>query len=351
MFFVLVNLEPTYQPLLPPSTLGCPRRPQWSQETVPSMSLSTLVIVLQLTHDFLIRPLQQSGPRIPYELQEKVVKSLFSESEGKWPEAGSLVNCAATCSDWRNIAIPGLYKRIEIIGREKYQILANTWRTNELSRRVHTLSIHDITSEERISHAALHTLPQRLDELKELLIFGPFGSTNDVFHAHPTLFVTFSQFRSVRSLHLQQIEVVSLGVLRRIVGTLPTVEIAVFRSISWKMPEENVQFKPLHNATSWKLSQFSLRDCSSDFVAPLFWAMPPQNASESSQRRSLQRSNNSHPPIHQADVLPILELAKFILDSPEKLTGSICWEWRIIDIQRICRYFCFSCIVLVGEPV
>lgn len=293
---------------------------------------------------------QQFGPRIPYDLQEQVVKSLFSESEGKWPEADSLANCAATCRDWKKIAIPGLYKRIEIIGRNKYQILKNTLRKNEIGLRVHTLSIHDVTPEERISRAALHTLPQRLDQLKELLMFGPYGSENAVFHVHPTLFVTLSQFRSVRRLHLQQIVLASLDALRRIVATLPNVETAVFRSISWKT-SESAQFRPLHNATSWQLSQFSLCDCSSDFVAPLFWAMPPRNASESSRRRSLQRANGFHPSIHEADVLPILELAKFVLNPPEKMVGSICWEWRFLGGQEGCRYPRFSCVVLAAELV
>ncbi|KAJ3473897.1 hypothetical protein NLI96_g12766 [Meripilus lineatus] len=270
----------------------------------------------------------RAGPRIPYEVQEQVIKSLSSGE--KWPAAGTLANCAATCSDWQHLAIPGLYDRIEIIGREKYQILENTLRRKDLACGVHTLSLHDITAEERITQAALHTLPRRLDQLQELFMFGPYGSTNDTFPIHSSLFITLSQFHSVRYLHLQQIELGSLDVLRRIVGTFPAVETAVFRSISWKTSEnvpEDVPFRSLHNATSWQLSHFGLRDCSSDFVAPLFWAAPPQNASEASRRRALQRSNRCHPPIHHADVLPISELAKFILSPPEKATGSICWEW------------------------
>ena len=97
-----------------------------------------------------------------------------------------------------------------------------------------------------------------------------------MFPIHNTLFSTLSQFRSVRFLHLQQIEFGSIDILRRIVGALPSVETAVLRSISWKTSVEGGQilFKPLHNATSWRLSQVSLRHCSSDFVAPLFWASP-----------------------------------------------------------------------------
>ncbi|KAJ3473140.1 hypothetical protein NLI96_g13116 [Meripilus lineatus] len=288
-----------------------------------------------------VAPLQQVGPRLPYDVQVQVIESLFSESEGRWPETVTLANCAATCSDWRRIAMPGLYQRIEIIGREKYQILQNNLRMKQLATSVHTLSIHDVTPEERISHAALHTLPQRLEELRELLMFGPLGSKNSVFHVHPTLFVTLRQFRSVLYLHLQEIELASLEELRRIVGTLPSVETATFRSISWKT-SEGVFFRPLHNTTSWRLSQFSLCDCSSDFVAPLFWAHPPGNASASSRRRSFQRIDGCHPPIHQSDVIPILDLAKFILDPPERMVGSICWEWRFIDVQRI---WCLECCI------
>ncbi|KAJ3479884.1 hypothetical protein NLI96_g8742 [Meripilus lineatus] len=284
------------------------------------------------------RPLR-SGPRIPYELQEQVIKSLFSSE--KWPVAGTLASCAATCSDWRYLAIPGLYDRIEVIGREKYQILENTMRRKDLACGVHMLSLHDITIEERITQAALHTLPRRLDHLKELFMFGPYGSNNATFPIHSSLFITLSQFHSVRYLHLQQIELGSLDVLRRIVGAFPAVETAVFRSVSWKT-SENIPFRPLHNATSWQLSHFSLRDCSSDFVSPFFWASPPENASEASRRRRFQRSNGCHPPIHEADVLPISELAKFILNPPEKVAGSSCWEWRH---EEGSRSWCLECSI------
>lgn len=282
-------------------------------------------------------PRPQARPRFPYDVQVLVIQSLFPEET--WPDAGSLATCAAACSDWQYLALPGLYKRVEIIGREKYQILESTLRTDkrpDVVRSIRTLGLHDITRKECISPAALHTLPRLLNRLEELFIFGPYGDQSAVFTIHPTLFMTLSQFRCVRYLHFQQIQFGSLDILRRVVGAFPTLETAVFRSVSWKTLA-NVQFRPLHNATSWKLSQFSLRECSSDFVAPLFWTRPPQNASAFSQRRSIERSDGSHPPIHQDDALAICELAKSVLNPPKKMVGSICWEWKCVDGSRSCR--------------
>ncbi|KAJ3479221.1 hypothetical protein NLI96_g9210 [Meripilus lineatus] len=285
-------------------------------------------------------PRQRAGPRIPYDVQILVVQSLSSEET--WPDARSLARCAATCSDWHYLALPGLYKRVEIIGREKYQILERTLRMDEradIVRGTRTLGLHDVTREECISPAALHTLPRFLNHLEELFIFGPYGDQNAVFPIHSTLFMTLSHFLSVRYLHLQQIQFRSLDVLRRVVGAFPTVEIVVLRSVSWKT-SENVEFKPLHNATSWKSSQFSLRECTSDFVAPLFWASAPQNASAFSRRRSIERSDGSHPSIPQDDVYPICELAKFILDPPKKMVGPVCWEWKHTDDSGIWHLEC-----------
>ncbi|KAJ3490677.1 hypothetical protein NLI96_g1273 [Meripilus lineatus] len=266
-------------------------------------------------------------PVLPYDIQKLVINSF--PSEGEWLESRTLVNCALTCTDWHFLVTPILYNRIEVAGKTRYQHLEASLKKRELATHIKVLSLHDITPVERMSHVALHTLPPRVINLDELFIFGPYSSesTVRVFPYRQSLLANLPRFQSVHHVYFHQIQVDSLQEIRRVLGSLYSVDSAVFRSVTWKTPAP-VPFKPLFNATSWRLSQFSLQGCTSDFIAPVFWAMPPQNASEPSQLRTIARSSGCHPPLCEPDVLPVAELAKFILELPDDMVGSICWEWN-----------------------
>lgn len=289
------------------------------------------------------------SPRFPIEIQESILEHLWPGD--KWPEADALANCALTCSDWRYVVNKGLYNQVELLGKDKYYKLLDTLlktkdsHDNHYPSKIRTLVIHDATPAESISRIALHTLPHLLDHLEELFIFGPHGSKNAVFHTHPSIFATLPQFRQVHSLYLHYIEFDSLAQLRKILGSLPGLNSAIFRRVTWRKPEE-MPFKPLFNATSWRLSTFSLSDCPSDYIAPFFWAQPPHVSSRSHQYKQNTRnaSNSSHPSICAADVYPLVQLAQSILGPSEKMVGSVCWEWKQLEIpeySQICEFSLF----------
>lgn len=251
--------------------------------------------------------------------------------EGEWPDAATLATCARTCKDWNQTAVKLLYNRIDISRREDYLLLEGVLRSNEsLSSRVNILSVQDLTSIKRISTTVLHT-PQRLAELRQLFIFDThWEDTKDsnTFPYRPSFLATLRQFRSLLNIYLHRLKVESLDELRKMLGSLPSLESAIFRNVLWKNP--NLEFKPLFNATSWRLCLFSLSDCTSDFTAPFFWAMPPPSARKAQQ-------NHCHPAICRQDVEPLMELAKCILNPFDPRIGSICWEWKRVGERNNCN--------------
>lgn len=265
-------------------------------------------------------------------MQEAIVKCLSSQEY--WPDFNSLANCALTCHALRRVAIKGLYQRVEVLGKIQHRSLELTLRKEEFRSRVHTLSVHDVTPEERVSHVALHGLPP---QLTRLFIFGPQIPDKNTFPIHPTLFANLSQHHSVRFLQIQQINMNNLNELRRLLGNLPGLESAILRNVSWKTSDAT--FRPLFNATSWRLSQISLSECSSDFIAPFLWARPPRNLARTNQRQLRRMNNECHPPLWEPDVVPIVELATFVLGIPENSStkGPICWEWGKTDVPNRCR--------------
>lgn len=278
-------------------------------------------------------PTSKLFPRLPYDVQEQVIKAFFSQDE--WADRHTLAKCASVCTDWHYLAAPILYGRIEVTEKKTYLLLKRTLEKSNLASRVEILSLVDSTPSECVSHSALHSLPRSLKGLKEILVFGPHGPSGTLFHYHPTLSATLSQLHSVNHIYLHRIEMDSLHELRKVLSALPSLDSAIFRSVSWRKTDSSQCSKRLLNATTWRLSMFSLSGCTSDFVAPIFWMKPPENTSQSSRDRARTKGTGLHPPIFEADVAPIGELAKFVLSSPERIVGSICWEWKCGDVSTI----------------
>ncbi|KAJ3479702.1 hypothetical protein NLI96_g8876 [Meripilus lineatus] len=283
----------------------------------------------------------------PLEIEEMVVLSLYPGEE--WPDAVTLARCALVCRNWNRIVVKILYPRVQVFGRKSYKLLERTLKENSLAaRRIHTLCIHDVTPAERASLGALHTLPRITHlQIKKLFIFGALiplpvkirGPTvtfpdrkSYPQHCHfliPfqfTLLADLPRFTSLQHLHLYQIRMKSLDGLRKILGSLPNLDFAEFRDVWWG--DADADFRPLPNATSWQLSQFSLINCTQNHVAPFFWAMPPE--SEQTKRKIHEGRGSCHPGICAADVVPLVRLADFIL-RPEsirsELARAFCWQW------------------------
>lgn len=165
-----------------------------------------------------------------------------------------------------------LYSGIQILGKQQYGLLDYNLRHNEsIAMNIKLLGAFDFTPAERISTSVLHT-PQRLHGLEQLFIL--FGARegpkeNTTFPFRPSFLATLRQFRSMHHIYFYNIELESLDEIRKILGSFPNLELSAFRSVTWKRP--CTEFKPLFNATSWRLSRFSLSGCTSDFIAPFFW--------------------------------------------------------------------------------
>ncbi|KAJ3485463.1 hypothetical protein NLI96_g4937 [Meripilus lineatus] len=251
-----------------------------------------------------------SRPRLPLELQEQVIRSLSPSDY--WPDTDTLSNCATTCRDWYRVAIECLYNPIEIVGKSRFQLFNDTLRTNkEYASKVHTLSLHDVTPAERVSHVAFHSLPRRLTQLEYLIIFGPCGAKNASLPMHPSLFVTLSQFHSI-------------------LAAFASLESAILRNVSWQKTD-TTQIRPLFNGTAWRLRELSLSGCPSDFVASVFWAPPPPGSLRKERLRRFVTDSGCHPPVCVLDAAPLMKLAELILNPTEPLVGSICWEWKYSD--------------------
>lgn len=239
---------------------------------------------------------------------------------GKWPDAATLAQCSLTQRDWHSAAMKSLYSRIQISGKKQYALLENTLRNNEsLVTKVQALNVLDITPDERISTTILHT-PQIFRGIEDLcVLFGAPEKENQkiTFPFHYSFLATLRQFRSMQNAFFYHIELESLDEIRKILGSLPNLKSTIFRNVTWKKPCPN--FKPLFNATSRQLSQFSLVGCTSNFVAPFFWAAPPPS------RQRLH--SHDLPMIIQSDVGVMTELAKLIMSSIELTTESIYWKW------------------------
>ncbi|KAJ3475557.1 hypothetical protein NLI96_g11759 [Meripilus lineatus] len=284
-------------------------------------------------------------PRIPVELQDMVIRSLALDCP--WTDAATLAKCALTCRDWYRMVAKVLYNRVHIFGRRSFKLLERTLKEKHAlghEIRVQLLSIHDVTPDEHTSLAYLHTpLSSMKLYVKELLISGPHCSKDCTFPFRRALLADLPLLKALQHLHFYQVEFQSLGDLRRILAAIPNLRSLALREVSWKGPE--AEFKPLYDTTSWKLSHLSLSHCSSNFVAPIFWALPPQMNETNRQKCKL------HPTLWDRDITTIIELAKFCLGSPmkepeeEALVGrrrkktpkkeeeavvaeSICWEWR-----------------------
>ncbi|KAJ3477434.1 hypothetical protein NLI96_g10465 [Meripilus lineatus] len=297
-------------------------------------------------------PVESSPPefvfRFPLEVEEIVVRSLCSD--GEWVDAATLARCALVCRSWYQVVVKILYTCVQVFGRKSYKLLERTLKENpSIGLKMHTLCIHDVTPAERASLGALHTLPRMTHlQIKKLFIFGAMipspveiRKSTVTFpdrksypqHCHfllpfqNTLLADLPRFTSLQHLHLYQIRMKSLDGLRKILGSLPNLNSAHFRDVWWGDPDAD--FRPLHNATSWQLSQFSLTNCTQNHVAPFFWAIPPE--SEQTKRKIHEDSGSCHPGICAADVVPLVKLADLIL-GPESLSGSalaraFCWQW------------------------
>lgn len=276
-----------------------------------------------------------SRPRLPYDVHPLIIESLHHP--GEWPDADTLAQCALVCREWYQCSKKGLYHQIEISEKAQYQLLETTFRKDgSLRSEVRILSVHDIIPGERVSPAILHA-PKQLPQLELLFIFGVHNSKNPAPCYHSSLYMNLSQFHSIRLIHLHGFVVDSLDVLRRMLSALPGLESAVFRTVSWTKAESS-QFRPLFRATSWKLSQFSIADSPSNFIAPFFWAKAPQG----NQMRVPTYASECHPPLSGSDVVPVVELTKFVLNPSESTVGSICWEWGKSEGSNTCTYRLFQ---------
>ncbi|KAJ3485653.1 hypothetical protein NLI96_g4810 [Meripilus lineatus] len=270
-------------------------------------------------------------PRIPVELQDMVIHSLAMDAP--LTDAATLASCALTCRDWYRMVAKVLYIRIHIFGRRNLKLLERTLKEKHAQGheiKVQSLSVHDITPDERTSLAYLHTpLSSMKLCVKELLITGPHCSKDSTFPFQRALLADLLHFKALQHLQLYQVKFQSLDDLRRVLAAIPDLRSVILRDVSWNGAQ--AEFKPLFNTTSWQLSHISLSHCSSNLIAPLFWAMPPKPNFRSKQKRFL------HPTLCDRDIIPILELAKFILGQPqqaqavsrlEEVVEPICWEWR-----------------------
>lgn len=275
------------------------------------------------------------GLRLPLELHPMIISPLHSP--GERPDADTLAKCALVCREWYRPARKGLYRHVEISGTGRYRSLQKTFEkaqkdgnAEHYSSAVHVLSVHDLTAGDRISPAVLHA-PKQFPSLEQLFIFGVHSSKKATLSYHRSLLMNLSQFRSVRHIHLHNFEIDSLDELRKILGALSNLETAILRTISWRKPESIIQFRPLFNATSWRLSRLSIADSTSNFIAPFFWAVGPQT----SHARIHESVDKDHPPLTESDIVPLVELAEFVLNSSGSTLGSVCWEWEKLDD---CRY-------------
>lgn len=145
-------------------------------------------------------------------------------------------------------------------------------------------------------------------------------------------------FHLICHIHLQHLNFESLDDLRRILTAFSVLNSAEFQRVLWK--KGGTIFKPLFNATSRQLSQFSLTNCTSDFIAAFFWAMPPL-----SKYRSLER--NCYPVICQEDVAPLTELVKYIFTYTSielfkaKPPYKKYWNWKRTEKKRECKFSVF----------
>lgn len=248
-------------------------------------------------------------PELPFELHEEVIKCLSSSDQ--WPDTDPIANCALTCKAWHEVAVKCLYNPIEIFGKRKYPSLKETLKSNEsLASHVHMLSVHDVINTERISHIVLHHLPRCRPNLKHLIIFGMQHPEKNTFPMHSSLLMTLRHCHSIRHLSLHQFEVDSLTGLRKVLGALSHLETAVFQNVSW-VKVETPPYRPIFNGTSWRLRGFSLSNCPSGFVAPLFWASPAPSSSRLDQRQR-RDDDGRHPSLLFDDVAPVIDLAKLV---------------------------------------
>lgn len=257
----------------------------------------------------------------------------FLAPVGEWPDARTLARCALSQRNWYSSAMKYLYGGIEILGKKQYVLLEDVLRYNKsIATKLQSLSVIDFTPAERISTTVFHT-PQRLNGLAELFVlFGAREGPKEIttFPFRPSFLATLRQFHLMHHIYFYNIELESLDEIRKILGSLPNVESAIFRNVTWK--RSSAGFKPLFNATSWRLFRFSLYDCASDFIAPFFWASPPPSC------RIAPPPGSSFPPaICQQEVISLPELATLVLSPIDSTAESICWQWERVRETSECK--------------
>lgn len=171
-----------------------------------------------------------------------------------------------------------------------------------------------------------HYQPLRMGDQSKYVSYNQKTPSTWIAHCdmrYPRFPVDTSSF-FLRHVHFYEIEFGSLDDLRRILGAIPNLHTAIFHSISWR--DRDVHSRPLANATSSRLIRCSLSECTSNFVAPFFWAMPPISSETDAIVQC--RGDQYHPPLCTVDSVPLIELAKFILDHETSESRPTCWEWR-----------------------
>ncbi|KAJ3477998.1 hypothetical protein NLI96_g10069 [Meripilus lineatus] len=177
--------------------------------------------------------------RVPVEVQEKIISSMTTD--GEWHDEDTLkglTNCTLIHRQLYPAALNALYDRVQISGKEQYRLFKDTLNKNKhLARRVQSLSVSDVTPEERtLATTVLHTSP-KLSELKQLfLAFGTPDKDGITLPIRPSFPATLRQFSSLAHVYFFHLKIETLDTLRKILGSLPSLESTILHQVSWKTP-------------------------------------------------------------------------------------------------------------------
>lgn len=294
---------------------------------------------------------------LPFELQEMILRRLGRSFSRPLPfpitrdlVIRALLVCCRVCKAWLPISRSYLLKVVALYSGSQLERIIPTLSSSQdfAGRFVKELSLEFIESNQRpFHHLVPHYLATKLPSIEALDIRAGESEFQRVFPIHTSLILHLRQFRTLRSLHIDQYSFPTFWDLRSIVVSLPALGQLGLSEVTWTRRSEDHRNIPRMLVTSHCLSRVIVSRCPSPSEMIWFWATSSRPRSTSDiNARTLRTS--SFPTLTVHDAGQIENISQQILEED----STTQWEWDEAWGKRgSCKLICltFTTMIIVSS--